>query len=599
MKKLLHIFLIVSVSMALYFVVLKCFGRILDSGPYVNAAVGQADLGIGEMELGAGAKSMKPPKRRNIVKINSPAELNKSATEYILQKDVVADGTAFTITADNVTLNLNGHIVIYNNKKLDVDPKSVYGILIPRYGQKNIAIVNGTIKQGLGGGSGNVVGWGHNPIFAEGVENLKISGIIAVYGGRDIVGFFIHWGKNAHIHHNTIEDKGTHITNRHQGLDAIRIEGANAKIHHNLIKRCRHRAITIANNTEVYNNEIYIDSHATNSYGVMCYGTKSFSIHHNKIFGVGEHPVGVGATSGSSNGEIYSNYIKVQNTRRSAEYGSTGSACIRMIWGTHNTEVHHNTLIVHAENNYSPGFDSWGRAIWAGLPKPEQKAVFHDNVIIATNKDGKAKAAAIAIVCNNESPHLIFRNNKVISNWSNVLLADRYGHANGYARFVANTFVRQDDYSNYRTIRSQYSYVASTGVFINNKFENGASLESIDLEFNGKGKKEIAVGWFLDILVADKFGKPVNEVALIIKDNSGNVVFEGKTNEKGGMKTTVIEYLLTNTIENEVVHKIKNYIAGKGDRVSKTPHTIVISKNGQSVTKSVKVTGNKTIRIVF
>lgn len=562
--------------------------------------VALSGLGTREMVLDAGAKRIKSPPRRNVVTINAPGELNQADTEYILTTDIIADGTAFIITADRVTLNLNGHTVIYNNKELKGGPKSVYGISLPKYGQSGIAIVNGVIKQGEGNGGGNNIGWGHNPIFAEGVRNLELFGITAEYRGKDIVGFFIHWGKNVHIHHNTIEDKGVHITNRHQGLDAIRLVGADAKIHHNLLKRCRHRAFNIASGTEVYNNEIYLDSQATNSYGVMCYRIRNFSIHHNKIYGRGEHPVGVGAVSGSSNGKIYSNYIEVQNTQRSSEYGNAGSACIRMTWGTDKIEVHHNTLIVHAQNDYAPGVDSWGRAIWAGLPKADQSVVFHDNVIIANNIDGKAKAAAIAIVCNNKSPNLIFKNNKVISNWSNVLLADSYGYASGYARFIENTFVRQDNYSSYRTIRSQYPSKPSTAVFINNKFESGASIEDIELEFRGAGKKEIGVGWYLDVVVTDNSGKPVSDVDVLLKDIFGLTVFEGVTGGKGSIRAEVVEYFITNAGPGGTVNTLINkYIMEKGEKIIKTPHTLKLSKNGQSVKRTINMDGNKTLQISF
>lgn len=556
-------------------------------------------LGTKDMDVGAGAKPVKiSHQRRNIVKLSGPAELNKPDTEYVVESNIVADGTAFTITADNVTLNLNGHTVVYNNKKLSDDPKSVYGIIIPRFGQSNIAIVNGKIKQGAGQGGGNVAGWGHNPIFAEGVKNLEIAGINAEYSGKDIVGFFIHWGENAHIHHNTIEDRGTHITNRHQGLDAIRIEGANAKIHHNLVKRARHRAFIIAGNSEVFNNEIYIDSHATNSFGVTCYKINNFKIHHNKIYGTGEHPIGIGAVAGSSNGEIYSNYIEVQNTRKSAEYGSTGSAGIRLLWGSDNIDVHHNTLIVHAQNDYLPEFNSWGRAVWVGLPKPEMKAFFHDNVIIANNKDGRAKAAAIGITDDNEvdpgndkKNNLIFQRNRIISNWANVLLGDNYGHGGGYTKFIENTFVRQDNYPAYKTIRSQYQYRPSTAIFINNQFDNGASLDSIELEFNGKGRKEIAVGWHLNIVVKTGSGTSVSNADIAIYDKEQSRVYTGATDPEGNLRADIIQYLHTNRHNSKTI--------AKGAIIMRTPHRIVVTKDGMTVEKQITIDGNKTVEFTL
>lgn len=506
-----------------------------------------AYAGIRDMDLGAGVSEVPVPKRKSRVEISAPGELKAPDTEYVLKNDIAADGTAFTISADRVTLNLNGHRVLYNVKPSSEGPKSVYGVAVPQYGHKDIAIVNGTIEQGQGNGSGNETGWGHNPIHAVGVYGLEIGGINAIYSGDSVTGFFLHLCYSSDVHHNTVEDRGKVVINRHQGLDAIRLEGKGAKFHHNVIKRCRHRAFNIGNDTEVFNNEIHIESHATNSYGVMAYRVKDFSIHHNRISGVGEHPIGVGAVSGSENGTIYSNYIEVQNTAKSSEYGSAGSAAVRMTWGTDKVEVYGNTLIVRANNGLSPWSESWGRAVWAGLPKQGQKALFRDNVIIAENNDGKSKAAAIAVVCDNESSGLEFRNNIVISNWANVLLADNYGYAGGFPRFVGNTFIRSDGAGSYRTIRSQYPGRQSTALFIGNRFSGGASEESIDLEFNGSGFKEAAFGGLVRVKALGGDGKPVAGASVTLIDGSGNPAGEYVTGEDGAAGVEVIGYRLTNS----------------------------------------------------
>ncbi len=535
------------------------------------------EIGTKNMVIDAGAITVAAPVRKNIVKVTAPGELAQEDTEYVLQNDIVADGTAFEIKNHNITLNLNGHAIVYNNKEPGGDPKKIYGIIISVYGRENIAIVNGTIRQGTGNGGGNATGWGHNPIFAEATSNIEIAGLTIEYSGRDVTGIFLHWGSKAHIHHNTFEDNGTVVSNRHQGIDVVKMVGADAKIHHNLVKRCRHRAFSIANNSEVYNNEIYLDSHATNSYGVMCFTTKDFTIHHNKIFGVGEHPVGVGLVNGTANGSVYSNYVEVQNTRHSAEYGDTGSSCIRMTWGTDNVDVSFNTLIIHAEENYrGTGVKSWGRNVWVGLPKPEQRATFHDNMIIANNSDGKAKAAAIAIVCNNESSSLIFRNNTVVSNWSNVLLADNYGHAGGYAHFSDNTFVRQDDHPSYATVRSDYMWVPSTAVFIDNILENGASLDAPDLQFEGKGKKEIAIGWRMTVKVRDKDDKPLEGARILIQDKDGKIFFEGLSDAAGSAEVELIEYIITKSGADNSNNTKERTVKNWGAKVMKTPYRVEV-----------------------
>ena len=228
------------------------------------------------MKNDAGAVPVAVKKRRRVVEISGPAELNQPDTEYILTRDVVAEGTAFTIKASYITLNLNSHTVTYDTRELGKGPKGAFGITISEFNLKDIAIVNGVIKQGAANGSGQAGGLGHNPVFAQGPEHLELAGLSITYGGKDISGLYVNYGSKIHIHHNTINDTGTIISNRHQGLDAVLIEHADADIHNNLVTRCRHRAFTFGSHSKAYNNDITIDSYATNAYGFMCFKSTGF-----------------------------------------------------------------------------------------------------------------------------------------------------------------------------------------------------------------------------------------------------------------------------------------------------------------------------------
>ena len=590
-------------------IVFGCFAIMLQLR--ASGLSAQYDLGSNDMVTGAGVSTAKVKKRGNTVYIGAPGPLGQYDTEYILTNDINADGTAFRITGSNITLNLNGYKVVYLNKN---GTTQTNGVLLD-WNVNNVSIMNGKIVQGEGrclnefntGTEAHDFGNACNPIYARPTSNLEIAGLEIVYKARDTGGIFLNDGGNAYIYNNTLHDLGDQITNRHQGVDAIKaVNFRNVVAHHNLIKRARQVGIRTAAGSEVYNNEIHIDSNATNSSGINVAGG---SVHHNKVYGVGIHPIGIWP---GSDIKVYSNYVDIESTRSGVEYESPGAACVRMTWYNDNVEVMYNTFVLHESGNFK------GRALWLGLLDPKQKAEFHNNVIIANNRDGKAKAAAIAVDCNNESPNLVFRNNKVISNWGNVVLSDEYGWANGYARFIDNTFVRQDNHPNYLTVRSQYSSFPSTAVFINNRFEGGASLRSMDLEFFGSGKKEIAVAWYLDIAVRDRQDNPADGARVLITDNAGQVVFDGVTDGQGKARAEVFEYLLTNSpgggnIQNNYMPRNRNrhlaamtvgagggYQLQNGEKiVVKTPHTITVSRGGQSVTRSLRIQKNRTVRIVL
>ena len=541
---------------------------------------GAYDLGTKDMVIGAGVTTVSKPTRSKTVNITAPATLSQSDTEYVLQNDIVASGTAFTIKGSNITLNLNGHTVTYGNS----GSSSAYGVYVDGYARSNIAVVNGKIVQGNGSCSGQSgTGTNCNPIYAYETFSMEIGGVDISYRAADTHGIYLQWGKDASIHHSSIQDLGTKVTDRHQGIDAIRAVGVtNAKVHHSIVKT-RQVGIRVGTNGEIYNNEVTINSQVTNSVGVSL---QTGSAHHNKVYGYGVHPI---AFWPDHDAKVYSNYAEVQNTKSGSEYGDTGAACLRMTWGTgDNSEIMYNTFIVNASDSYNgTGVNSWGRALFVGLPDASLKADIHDNVIIATNNDGKGKAAGIAIVTNNLSPNLKFRNNRVESNWANVLLADDYGHADGYARFIDNTFVKRDNYSNYKTVRSQYSSLPSTGVFTGNTMENGASMENIDLEFSGTGKKDIFVYWHLGVTVKNSSGTALSGASVSVKDSTGKVVYSGQTGSNGSITTDVLQFEAGNLSGSTVV--------SREVKTTKTPYTITVSKDGLTAAKSVTVNANMTV----
>lgn len=542
--------------------------------------------------LDAGAKPVPAPRRGRVAEVDAPGELSQPDTEYRLTRDIVADGTAFTIKASQVTLNLNGHQVVYLNKP---SPAATPGIAIPGFNRNDVAIVNGRIVQGAGGDAPSE---GCHPVYDFDASNVEIAGLEIEYRTPETSGIQLHWVSSAKVHHNTVRDRGRVVKNRHQGVAAIEAnrggKGRNHAILHNRIEGARHIGIRAGAASDVGYNEVGIDSTVTNSTGIAAEG----SIHHNRVLGGGVHPIGIWP---GSDVKVEANYVEVQNTARGEEYGDTGASCLRMTWGNDNVEVAGNTFILHAEENYrGTGVKSWGRALWVGLPKAEQRALFRDNLIVATNRDGKTKAAAVAVVCFNESPGLVFRDNVIVSNWSNILLADNYGHAGGFPRFVGNRIIRQGADAAYLTIRSQYPWQPSTAVLIDNRFENGASLESVDLEFDAPSLKELAIGWRLTVLVSDQNGQPLPGASVTVTDRTGSSVFAGETDERGEASSELIAKVLTNRPEGRPGESAPRARPDKGPFIAvKTPHTIRVTAGGRIATQDVSLDASRRVEIAL
>jgi hypothetical protein len=539
------------------------------------------------MHPGAGKEGFKGyPKRKNIRVVSSPGELIEADVEYRLEQDIEAVGTAFTIKASRVTLNLNGYTVTYLS---DSTLKEAFGVHVPGYHKNDIAIVNGTIRQGDGECRGNVIGLGCNPVYASDVQNLLISGLEISYRAPDTSAVMLHWSSSAEVCFNSIHDMGSVVSNRHQGIAVIEaFRGGTEtrhKIHHNLVSGARHIGIRAGTESLVFNNDIRGESKATNSFAISI---ASGQIYDNRIIGRGVHPIGIWP---GNNTKIYRNYVEVQNTARGNEYGDTGASCLRMTWGNDNIEVMNNTFILKAEMNYlNSGVNSWGRAIWVGLAKPEQKAVFHNNYISARNADDKAKAAAVAVVCNNFSSGLVFKGNIISSNWANVLLADSYGHGDGYARFIDNVFEGVPESRSYRTVKSQYPQISSTGVFVGNTYVNGAARDSVDLEFDGVGLKEVMFGWHLNIEVIEKKNRSaISGVQISIADATGKTVFEGSSDKYGSVNVDLLEYTLSNKIPGK---------SGR-QKVMLTPHVVSIETGSNKTSKTIVMDRNNQMIFEF
>lgn len=549
--------------------------------------------------LEAGQKMVPVKPRKRVVEISTPGILDRADTEYRLMNDVEADGTAFVIKNHDITLNLNGHSVLYG-KRPQGDEN--YGVQIGLWNFRNVAVLNGSIIQAepyAPGGRGKrwetPYGTGSCPIWGRTVFGGEFAGLYIRYGGDDTSGINL-WGSSHHIHHNTIEDVGTVVSDRHKGLAAI--EGPaypGRHVHHNLIIRTRHNGIRCGMKSKVHHNVVYVDSVETNSAGVSAGG----EISNNKISGVGTHPLGVFVIS---NGEddpvsVHENFVQVQNTRSSREYGSAGAAGVRYQSGGR-VLVRDNTIIVQADADYGPdGFNSWGRAIWAGITRAKGQALFENNLVAAVARNGRGKAAGLAVVAGNISSALVFRNNTVISSWSPVLLADSYGHAGGYARFEGNTFVKAPGSPEFKTIRSQYSERPSTGTFISSRFVGGASYDDVDLELSGSGVKDIAIGWRVRLRIVSATG-PALGALVTVTDANGEEVFSGPVDAEGKVEMDLMEYRLSNRGSGPQKNAVR-FQAGESWRTPSTPHVISVALGAQAVTQKLVVDQDIDFEVVL
>jgi len=149
-----------------------------------------------------------------------PFILDKADATYILTKDVAADGQAFVITGANVTLDLDGHTVVFGNNTAE----QVSGVLAKSEGKATVC--NGHIVQGAKCKAYSTAvesRWRTQP-----TEILGISTDVHLPNAYPVK--FLGKAENVRIHHNYITHKRTP---GQKVPEAIYIRASGCEIDHN------------------------------------------------------------------------------------------------------------------------------------------------------------------------------------------------------------------------------------------------------------------------------------------------------------------------------------------------------------------------------
>ncbi len=497
----------------------------------------------------------------------TPYIITTPNTEYILDRDISANGTAIAIRASKVVLNLNGNTITYNQ----TTPGE--GVTVDTYNLSDIAITNGSIIQGAALSEGDVYGAGNNPVKTKGVTRLQIAGIHARYGGRDVGGFKL-LAYVSIIEDNILEDGWTNGTlkNRMQGVDSIvcatGVGSTCNVIRNNTIINARQRGITAFDQDLVYGNNITINSLATNSYGIFGYKAQNVKVYDNQITARGEHPIGIGFVSaGTNNIEIYNNKIDAQTTRIGDEYGgsaacfNTATPCgnyavgFRTTWGGNNINFHNNTIMIHTDATYQGSYsptaqkvlvNGKGRGLMVAVNAGESSK-FNNNTITVLDKDGKGQAFGIACTGGNVG-NMSFEGNTVTSNILNVALSDEYGDCAGYPLFIKNTFIKVDNYPAYATIGAGLNgYWEGTGRFISNAYQGGAAENKLGMNFQYPNKnKSVIFGRLMKGVGRDASGTLLPNTGINIYSGNNVLQTQATTGADGTAQFMVYDYELKN-----------------------------------------------------
>jgi hypothetical protein len=516
----------------------------------------------------------------------APFEL-ASGKHYIVTADLTVDGRAFNVEkGKDITLDLNGHTVIYNNKAQDKIESgnfwdwingAAFGVRAMK--PDGLKVFNGTIKQGAGlnAAQGNSIGY--SPFYCNGAKNFEAAGLTIDYAAPQVVGMYFHWGgAGSRVHHNVFIDRGTQVPNRHgAGCKAVLFYGeggGDTELDHNLVLRTRQSGLTGGN---VHHNEIYVDSWATNSFGIGI--TNDGKAYNNRVFGTGYHFVGIGWANGI---EVYDNFIHAQAEHiegRFKEYGDQSSVNgIRLTQYAgskkpyENNSYHGNFIAVYARQG------TQARGVQFFSDPYVKNLTFRKNVIKAFTQDAKTKQVACVVAQGNQSrteEHLpiAYEDCTFISNICNIRFGDYYGVGSNH-RFTRCELVKVGDDERYTTFKYDNGYPSKYHVLLDCTFKKGASPTSVSWPDGGKAENsQYTVAWTLKL-------ETTPGAKVTVTDKAGDEACTLTAGEDG-----------------KLAIPLKQFTANPGQSVEYTPHTVNVEAGGKTATRTVEMTDTKEMTL--
>lgn len=541
----------------------------------------------------------------------SPHKLDKPNTTYILKEDLVAKGPAIMTLRDGITVDLNGYTITYATGD---DPKDAHGIVaagshnqskVP-YTATDLKIFNGTIRQANSAMvAANTKSEAFNTLMLKG-QNIEVAGVRVIYQGPQAWGIQLsHNDGDIHLHHNVIKDLGTKIPNRHGaasraiGFRLGKSDSNRFRLNHNLIQRARQNGIGGA--YYMHNNEIYIDSWSTNSFAIQPVskeGVDAGEHYNNRIFATGFNPYGFGWAH--ENLKIHDNLIVMfgmdTSHRWDERWGDVNLlAALRITnygkGGQVRNNLHYwdNLIIMRAKQ----GAEVQGTRFFSD--ETVSGVEFRNNIVKVEILDDKTnKGAAIVVQGHHNklgSLPIVYRDNRLISNFNIVAFGDSYGKGNNH-HFVNCTFERIGNDPRFHTFTFGGAYFNLGHQIIDGKFVGGADPRDVFWTTTGS-QSTYAIGWTLDIET-----RPGAAVRIV--DATGETVFEGAASADGTLSVPLVQAEVR-PIEWQPDHGPDRGTGvkerDKHKLIDRTPHQVTIEIDGKPVTRTVKMTERQRLEV--
>jgi hypothetical protein len=233
------------------------------------------------------------------------------------------------------------------------------------------------------------------------------------------------------------------------------------------------------------------------------------------------------------------------------------------------SRIHGNKIFITAKNH--PGPEEYMPVCWGVFYSARGGENFvYDNDFVVNKEDLSSKSGTAAFyICG--GPEYFggqFYNNRITTNVPAAWIATPYGGASN-SRLSSNTIIPLNGAS-FKTFQigslASGEYVAQNVEFRSNVVEGG----EFDIDAPDQNHS-YSVYWTLKVNVVNANGVPVKNKNVTIRDKSGSVALQLKTNSDGEVTTELLQY----------------HVNGKEKDIA-TPHTIEVD----GINNKVELIGN-------
>jgi hypothetical protein len=505
-----------------------------------------------------------------------------AGTTYRLENDVSSPGTCFSVQADKITIDLNGHAINYATEG-GQQPR--YGVLAEACWDSSVAgnpcggsadhltIENGKIIQ-----SATAAPYSHGIRIGQlnGANHLSVRSVtFEVNASASIPIFTTFAGSGSQVLNSTFHNNVTSIFNRHQ------IQGASIKfntgqdahdgqiIHdNNLVGGAQGGIYSASPGTAVYNNTISQNGRYSNDFGIYVWGNKS-EAYNNAITPTSGRGIQIsggavsvnGQENGANGARVHDNQITVIELRQNCDYSAGGKACnvcepggaygIQFDDHPTNSTAYKNTVRARAA-------ECDAQALRLTSIGPDNTS--HDNMYVA-ERVGQDRGKAWALGTGGAATHFVSTKDTFIGD-SATFHADWDGMPGGLTCVSCTLGKGSNASSDYVTFAFENGGNSVSNVhFQDPTFTEGASKNSTDMRAIEANRQyaEYFIDWTYSLTVQNASGVGVAGAVVSITDATQKEVFSGTTGASGEISAVLNEFKAFNTPKGVIQEKHTPY----------------------------------------